>query len=66
MGMGAVMDEEDLEPQRAKPKPRNLDPMSLEQLNEYIAEMEAEIERVRAEIAGKSAHLNAAESLFRK
>ena len=60
------MDEEDLEPRRAKPKPRNLDPMSIEQLNEYIVELEAEIERVRAEIAGKKGHLGAAESLFRK
>jgi len=60
------MDEEDLEPLRATPKPHNLDPMSIEQLNEYIAELNAEIERVRAEIAGKSAHLGAAESLFRK
>jgi len=60
------MDEEDLEPLRATPKPRDLDPMSIEQLNDYIAEMEAEIERVRAEIARKQAHLGAAEALFRK
>lgn len=60
------MDDEDLEPQRAAPKPRNLDPMSIEQLNEYIAELEAEIERVRAEIGRKSGHLDTAEALFRK
>lgn len=60
------MDEEDLEPLRATPKPRNLDPMSIEQLNEYIVELDAEIARVRAEIASKSAHLGTAEELFRK
>ncbi len=60
------MDEEDLEPLRATPKPRNLDPMSIEQLNEYIVELDVEIARVRAEIAGKSDHLGAAEELFRK
>ncbi|MEE8332565.1 MAG: DUF1192 domain-containing protein [Alphaproteobacteria bacterium] len=60
------MDEEDLEPQRATAKVRNLDPMSIEQLHEYIAEMEAEIGRVRTEIAGKTTHLGAAELLFKK
>jgi len=60
------MDDEDLGPLRATPKPRDLDPMSIEQLNDYIAELEAEIERVRGEIAGKQAHLGAAEALFRK
>jgi len=60
------MEDDDLEPLRATPKPRNLDPMSIEQLNDYIAELEAEIGRVRAEIERKSAHLGAAESLFRK
>ena len=60
------MDEEDLEPLHATPKPRNLDPMSIDQLDEYIAELEAEIERVRGEIARKRAHFGAAEALFKK
>jgi len=64
--METAMDEEDLEPLRATPKPRNLEPMSIGQLNEYIAELNAEIARIRAEIAGKSAHLGVAEELFRK
>ena len=39
------------------PKPeRDLDPMSIEELQEYIEEIEGEIERVRREIAKKEAH----------
>lgn len=60
------MDEKDLEPRHAKPKPKDLDVMSIEALNEYIAELEAEIARTRAAIAAKSSHRNAAESFFKK
>ena len=59
------MDIEDLEPQKQKPKPKDLEPMSIEALNEYIAEMEAEIARVRAAIAAKEQHRGGAESLFK-
>ncbi len=60
------MDPEDLEPRKAKPKPKNLDPLSIDELNDYIAELEAEIARVKAEIAKKSAHLSAAAAFFKK
>jgi uncharacterized small protein (DUF1192 family) len=59
------MDWEDLEPQRQKPKPRNLDEMSIEALQEYIAEMETEIARVREAIAAKEAARNGADSVFK-
>ncbi|HCH55676.1 MAG TPA: DUF1192 domain-containing protein [Rhodospirillaceae bacterium] len=49
------------------PKPkRDLDPMSIKELQEYIAEMHEEIERVRAEIAKKEAHRSGVEALFKK
>ena len=60
------MDIEDLEPRKAAPKPKNLDPLSVDELAAYIAALEAEIARVRAEIARKSAHLDAAAAFFRK
>lgn len=60
------MDIEDLEPRKVKPKPKSLDPLSVDELNAYIQELEDEIVRVRGEIARKSAHLNAAAAFFKK
>ena len=51
------------EPRNVKPKPRDLEVMSVEALGEYIAEMEAEIARVREAIAGKSSARQDAESV---
>jgi uncharacterized small protein (DUF1192 family) len=44
----------------------NLDPLSIGQLNEYIAELEAEIARARADIARKQAVRGAADSVFKR
>lgn len=60
------MDEEDLKPPVETPFPRKLEGMSIEALNDYIAGLEAEIARVRADIATKEAALGAADSVFRK
>lgn len=60
------MEEQDLEPRTKRQKPKDLEVMSVEALNEYIAELEAEIERARAEIAKKQDSRAAAESVFRK
>lgn len=60
------MEDQDLEPQKQKPKPRDLEPLSIEALNEYIAEMEAEIDRVRRAIAAKQGHRVGAEGLFKR
>ncbi len=50
-----------------KPAPvKNLEPMSIDELNAYIGAMQAEIERVRAEIVKKEAHKSAADSFFKK
>lgn len=60
------MDEEELQPKTGKPDVKNLEVMSVEALGEYIAELKAEIERVRREIAKKNSARSAAESVFRK
>ena len=60
------MDIEDLEPRKKAPTPVNLDPLSIEELNDYIAALEAEIARVKAKIATKKSHLAGAASLFRQ
>lgn len=59
------MDIEDLEPRKAKPQPKNLDPMSVEELTDYIADLKSEIARVEEKIAAKRAHLNAASGFFK-
>ena len=59
------MDTDDLEPRKAKPKPKNLDPMSVEDLLAYVEELKAEIRRVEENMAKKKAHLSAAAGLFK-
>lgn len=59
------MDLDDLEPRKQKPAPKNLDEMSIEALHDYIAEMEAEIERVRGAIKAKQAARAGAEAFFK-
>ena len=60
------MDAQDLEPRKQKPAPKDLDDMSIEALQEYIAELEAEIERVRLSIAAKEKARVGAEGVFRR
>ncbi|MDP6785727.1 MAG: DUF1192 domain-containing protein [Rhodospirillales bacterium] len=59
------MDLDDLEPRNKKPEPRNLDVMSIEALNEYIGELEAEIARIRHAIAAKEEARAGADSVFK-
>ncbi|MCR9257104.1 MAG: DUF1192 domain-containing protein [Alphaproteobacteria bacterium] len=54
-----------------KPRPRAfekrvLDPLSLEELEDYIADLETEIARCREAIASKKGHRGAADALFSK
>lgn len=63
------MDEQDLEPQKKKDSSlssQDLSKMSLEELEERIADMTAEIERCRAMIASKKTSRDAAESVFKR
>ena len=59
------MELEDLEPRKKAPAPRELDSLSIEELKEYIAQLEAEIERVKLKIEAKEAHLAGAAGLFK-
>lgn len=61
-----MSEEQDLEPRTLRPKPTNLDDMSIEDLKEYIAELEIEIERVQQEIADKESKLVEAQAAFKK
>ena len=59
------MEEQDLEPRNRKPKPRDLEVMSIESLREYIEEMETEIQRVHAAISAKKNWRDNADSFFK-
>ena len=59
------MDLDDLEPRDKQPEPKNLDVMSIEALEDYIAEMETEIARVRQAIAAKKEARAGADSVFK-
>ncbi|MEE2761336.1 MAG: DUF1192 domain-containing protein [Pseudomonadota bacterium] len=60
------MDTDDLEPAAEKTQTKDLEVMSIEALGEYIAELEGEITRARAEIALKGRARDGAEAVFRK
>lgn len=58
--------DDDPVPRKRSFEPRNLEPLSIKELEEYIGELEAEIARARAAIQGKSAQRGAADSIFRR
>lgn len=60
------MEFEDLEPRSKKPVLKDLAKMSVTDLEEYIATLEAEIARAREAIAAKQSHRSAAEAFFKK
>ena len=60
------MEFEDLEPQKLKPKPRDLSSWGVEELNAYIANLQDEIARAQAMIQSKQGHRSAADALFKK
>ena len=59
------MDTDDLEPPRKRVKKIDMDTMSIEQLSDYIAEMEAEIGRAREAIKTKDGARSAADAVFK-
>ncbi|MCW3476626.1 DUF1192 domain-containing protein [Limobrevibacterium gyesilva] len=62
-----MVTEDDLpRPKRARLQPPVLDLMGVEELCEYIVELQTEIARVEAEIARKQHHRSAADAFFRK
>ena len=59
------MDDE-LEAGGAKTQKRDLEVMSILELEDYIGELEAEIERVRAAIGAKTSHRGTADGIFKR
>lgn len=59
------MFDDDLDPKTKKPAVKNLEPMSIDELEAYIAGMESEIVRTRTEIEKKKAYQLAAASIFK-
>jgi uncharacterized small protein (DUF1192 family) len=62
----AVIDEEDLIPRNQPKKPKDLTLLGIAELEEYIAALDVEIARARAEIAAKQRQRSGAEALFRR
>ena len=60
------MDEEDLEPRRKTPKLRDLAPLAIAELENYITELKTEIARVEDEIAAKRKQRGGADALFKR
>ena len=60
------MNPDELDPKPAKPKPKDLERLSIEALGDYIAELEAEIARAREAIGRKQSARSAADSVFRR
>ena len=59
------MEDDDLRPRKSAVVPRNLEDLSIADLEEYIAALEAEIARVRQDIARKIRHREGVEGLFK-
>jgi uncharacterized small protein (DUF1192 family) len=62
----AIIDDEDLTPQRQPPKLKDLTLLGIAELEEYIAGLDNEIARARAEIAAKQKQRSGAEALFKR
>jgi uncharacterized small protein (DUF1192 family) len=60
------MDEEDLLPRQKKPQKKDLSPLSVADLEAYIAELGEEIERARGEIAARVKQRSGADALFKR
>jgi uncharacterized small protein (DUF1192 family) len=53
-------------PQHRKVPPKDLTPLSVAELGDYIAGLQAEIERAQAAIAAKQSHRAGIEGLFKR
>lgn len=59
------MFDEELDPRTKRPKLRNLDNMSVDELEDYISQLKEEIARVEENVKKKKAYKNAASSFFK-
>jgi uncharacterized small protein (DUF1192 family) len=60
------MDKAELEPRHKRAQPKDLTLLGIEELENYIAELETEIARVRVEITAKIGQRRGAEALFKR
>ena len=60
------MEDEDDLPRKVGWEPKNLEPLSIDQLEDYISVLEGEIARVRSDMETKKAKIGAAEAFFKK
>jgi uncharacterized small protein (DUF1192 family) len=60
------MDTDDLEPRKKPQALKNLDPMSIEELKDYITDLKDEIVRVEKAITTKQAVKMGAEAFFKR
>ena len=60
------MDTDDLEPRKTAAPKRDLQGLSIGDLKDYIAELEAEIERARTQIKAKQSVRAGADALFKR
>lgn len=60
------MDDDDLLPTRKPAPPKDLSLLGIAELEEYVAGLESEIARAKAEIAEKRKHRGGAEALFKR
>jgi uncharacterized small protein (DUF1192 family) len=60
-----MIDSDDLEPQRKAPEQPNFETMSIEDLGDYIAQLEETIARVREIIAAKTVARGSADAVFK-
>jgi len=61
-----MINPDELDPQKVNVKPRDLQPMSVQELEDYIAALEQEIIRADEMIVKKQAHKDGIEALFGK
>ena len=59
------MFDDDLDPKKKSAKLKNLEPLSVDELLEYVETLKAEITRAEADIAKKKAYSKAASSFFK-
>lgn len=60
-----MFSDEDLDPKTRRAKPRDLTNMSVSELQEYKADLQAEILRVEADIHKKDSHKQSIDALFK-
>jgi uncharacterized small protein (DUF1192 family) len=60
------MSDSELEPRSKPVQPKDLTTLGIEELENYIANLEAEIARVRVEISAKLGQRRGAEALFKR